>query len=129
MNLIKLDADETMLLLITKNHQHKNVPLGNMPSGSLEYIQTVNNFRVWGGPSEKVAPLYTPYSNLCLKTLTNYQYSNVLDEIHKHLTGLWIGQNEIFTEKYLLRYMISALAQRVVTDLILDKSLIAQKGD
>lgn len=123
MEKIVLNDDESMLLLLTKNHQHKDVPLGNISSGSIEYIQACNNFRVWGTLNNKRnAPLFNPYLDLCIKLLNSHQFANILTEIYKHGNGWYRNDEDI------CKYMISQLAQRLVTDLILDESLIDSSG-
>lgn len=122
---IKLSADETMLLLITKNHLHKNVPQGSMQTGSFEYIQACCNYRCAITVNAHVFTIYLP---LCVKLLSSHQFGNVLEEIHKQVTGnFFIITEGKLTRQQLCEFMFSALANRITTDLELDESLIAKR--
>lgn len=122
--MIKLDADESMLLLITKNWQHKNVPSKDDALGSLHYIQRCCNFRVFGEDEPKYpAYMLSIYSDLCIKLLSSYKVWNILRELDKQING-WIGQEKLVNYDDLMRYIISELACRITTDLELDESLL-----
>lgn len=123
---IKLDADETMLLLITKNWEHKDVPFYNNNPGDLEYIQRCCDFRCQCDNAQ----LFAIYRDLCIKLLSPSKYQSILEEIMKHITGFYSvcnQQAETFSYVNLMQYIFSALAGRIIINLELDESLILRK--
>lgn len=65
--MIKLNADESMLLLIAKGHEHKEVQK-NKGEGDFDYIKRVCAYRC--GCEERYVDLFANYKNLALKLLT-----------------------------------------------------------
>lgn len=124
-NKIILDADETMLLLITKHHAHKDV-VSDYQLGTSSYIQECCDYRCFGpnyvGPH---ADMFTIYLHLCEKLLSVSRFANILSEVNK--TPFYESMG-LVNQPTLIELMLSALANRRVTDLILDESLIAAKG-
>lgn len=115
---IKLNADETRLLLAAKNHEIKGVS-SNARIGSYEYIQDVCNYRC--GISSN-ASVFHPYNELASKLLTPRQYAILFDNLYRRFSNPFMESPEI-TARVLAETLIIAVAGRRVTDLILDESL------
>ena len=76
MEIIKLDADESMLLLLTKNWKHKEVN-STHSAGSLAYIQDCCNHRY----ATNKAYLFSIYLPICEKVLRKSQFISILSQI------------------------------------------------
>jgi hypothetical protein len=128
--MIELNANETMLLLAAKNHKHGGFESTHQ-LGSLEYLQQCCNMLCWGKPdNDYPADMYVFYGDLALKLLSALQFKFMLDELIK---DEWFRQTGLFTRKTsdpirirILYQLISKLANRKVTDLTLDESLMAK---
>ena len=121
--MIKLNADKSMLLLITKYWKHKDIPFLRDKNGRFmkynrkDYIQACCNFRCFGSTWKHTADVYGIYSPLFKKLLSTreilycYEQSTVT---YRHTT---------FIEQ-----LFSALCCAQVEDKIeLDYSLVYSK--
>lgn len=118
---IHLDEDESMLLLITKNHCHKHFP-DDERAGSLEYIQEVCDFRVACAAGK--ADVFGIYINLSEDLLTSVQMGAILRKYWSNWYNSPNTREEV--NKEILNHMISALACLRTTDFIFDKSLMEE---
>jgi hypothetical protein len=129
--MIKLNEDETMLLLVTKGWEHKKVPFISAPN-SIEYITACCKQRVWGDyATDKNVDVFHTYLTLATKISTVNSMAAILEEIWKHVSGWYFFNKEPrpITVEGVTEYLISALRTRKVTDLILDEALVIRKGE
>jgi hypothetical protein len=123
--MIELNADESMLLLITKHWKHKDYPIlrdfkGHfLPHDRMQYIQACCNIRCFGcNKKEYTADVYSIYSSLCEKLLT----SRVILRAYENSSKEW-------RKVTFLQELISELACLMVKDEIkLDYSNVKTKG-
>lgn len=83
--MIELDDDESMLLLITKNWEHKDVKKLEKESKT-DYIERVCKFRCYGDANAKwKADVFSIYANLAEKILSPKQLINCMRYIEPSL--------------------------------------------
>ena len=124
---IELDDDETMLLLITKHHEHKDVPRRTGES-MMEYVQRCCNFRCFGTDAPSVpAGVFTIYLELCQKLLSPFAFCEVLKRIH---SGFWWRESNAIrglaplSQADLVEAMLGQLSIVRVDRLVFDESLM-----
>jgi len=86
--MIELNADESMLLLLTKNWRHKDV-YSDISEDRMSYIQKCCNYRCFGHSdvTDYKADVWAIYADIAIKCLSSKQIINAFEYVEpsRHL--------------------------------------------
>lgn len=120
---IKLNANETMLFLLTKRHASTLVPQSTHQPGSMEYIQECCDKYVACEPGR--ADIFDIYILICEELLSPTKMGNILRRFWQNwFDNLPNTRAGIMQE--ILHHMLMELQSRRISDLELDTALIIQ---